>query len=68
MTTPMKLALNNNNVMMAFYAILQKMQELNNLGANITLACSCLGTGVGQMNPVISTQHILMVWTYFINK
>ena len=68
MMMPSKIKNGELNVMMAFYAILQKAFNMTQNGVHIVLACPCLGTGVGQMDPYESAKQILTAWNYFCER
>jgi O-acetyl-ADP-ribose deacetylase (regulator of RNase III) len=68
MMMPTRLYPGNKNIMLAFFAMLQKAIELVRTGKNIILACPCLGTGVGKMDPVESANQILTAWNHIIDN
>jgi O-acetyl-ADP-ribose deacetylase (regulator of RNase III) len=71
MTMPHKLPEDTLNVSLAFMAILKQASLLErnyNNNINLTIACPCLGTGVGQLDPIISAKQILGAYNYFLSS
>jgi O-acetyl-ADP-ribose deacetylase (regulator of RNase III) len=48
-----------NNVFLAFNAILISLKTLSYQNKDLVIACSCLGTGIGGMDPEKSAKQIL---------
>lgn len=63
MLTPMRLDKNSTNIFHAFFAVLHTAISS---GKNLTIACPCLGTGVGQFDPTESARQVLAAWNMFI--
>jgi O-acetyl-ADP-ribose deacetylase (regulator of RNase III) len=68
MIMPSKLPNDTLNVALAFNSILEQAFILSQQGIQLKIACPCLGTGVGQMNPVDSAKQILGAYEYFCKK
>jgi O-acetyl-ADP-ribose deacetylase (regulator of RNase III) len=65
MIMPSKLPKDTLNVSLAFYSILEQAFILSQQGIKLTIACPCLGTGVGQMDATDSAKQILGAYNYF---
>lgn len=66
MTLPSKLPKDTLNISLAFYSILEEAVKLSfQTKTQLVIACPCLGTGVGQMNPIDSAKQILGAYKYF---
>jgi O-acetyl-ADP-ribose deacetylase (regulator of RNase III) len=70
MTMPGKIISGSKNVENAFFAILKQIEQMVLNGINIiNIACPCLGTGVGQMDPTVSAMQIRdAVFLYYYSK
>lgn len=68
MILPQKLPSDTLNVSLAFHSILEQAFMLSQKGIKLVIACPCLGTGVGQMNPTDSAKQILGAYNYFCKK
>jgi O-acetyl-ADP-ribose deacetylase (regulator of RNase III) len=64
MQTPKKILPGENNVSIAFFALLQIISQWNTKYPLI-IACPCLGTGVGMLDPELSAQQILQAYNFF---
>lgn len=61
---------NEKNIFHAFYAILQKANNIvKQHNINLVIACPCLGTGVGNMDPTKSAIQVKQaIETYYSKK
>lgn len=68
MVMPSKLPKDTLNVSLAFNSILEQAFMLSRQGIKLTIACPCLGTGVGQLDPTNSAKQVLGAYNYFCKK
>jgi O-acetyl-ADP-ribose deacetylase (regulator of RNase III) len=65
MVMPSKLPKDTINISLAFHAILCQSKQYQH---KHIIACPCLGTGVGQLDPYISANQILNAYKYFMSN
>jgi O-acetyl-ADP-ribose deacetylase (regulator of RNase III) len=65
MVMPNKLPKDTPNICLAFHSILKQAFILSRQGIKLVIACPCLGTGIGQIDPTDSAKQILGAYNYF---